>query len=87
MGVFTFFQVAMRVRVLESEQQKLRDELEHTKLSLLAARNAHETLELAFNAFRQRVYAWRRWEEPGAPPAETKPLDKAAILAAHRSKQ
>lgn len=50
-----------------------------------------ERLELAFNAFRQRVYAWRRWDDPApsgeTPPPEEKPLDKAAILRAHRSKQ
>lgn len=31
---------------------------------------AHERLDLAFNSFRGRVYAWRKWEEPAKPPAE-----------------
>lgn len=69
----------------------------HTELADLQVRfaNAHEhhiqqhnELETAFKTFRQRVYAWKRWEADNGPaPAaepERAPLDKAAILRAHR---
>lgn len=36
--------------------------------------DAHERLDLAFNSFRGRVYAWRKWEprhpDTPEPPAE-----------------
>ena len=39
--------------------------------------DAHERLDLAFNSFRGRVYAWKKWEPQPDPPAAapTKPVE------------
>lgn len=80
--------------------QALRNFIEQQEQRLTQLEADHAKLQLAFNSFRQRVYAWRKWEPeqerqraappeaPESPPsAEKPPLDKAAILRAHRSKQ
>lgn len=48
-----------------------------------------ERLELSYAAFRQRVYAWKRWEDQpttGSTEAPAGTLDKASILRNHRNK-
>src|SRR3954469_15889271 len=63
-----------------------------TTLNMLIAQQAAaiEKVTLAFNSFRARVYAWKRFEDPTlstTPEATTPAVDKAAILRQHRSKQ
>lgn len=84
MGLFTSRRQEIDVRQLE----RIKDDIKNLQDRYATLLEKHTTLELAFNALRQRVYAWRRWEpkEPVAPEQTEKPaLDKAAILAAHRN--
>lgn len=54
------------IQALVKPLQQRCDELEN---AVRQWADAHERLDLAFNAFRGRVYAWRKWEPKEDQPA------------------
>lgn len=92
MGIRALLQAAIVVPQLVSDLKRAGDDIRdlRTELAQLQSRYTNTVdelhrVDLAFTSFRQRVYAWRKGGvDPTEPPAEKAPLDKAAILAAHR---